>query len=336
LYNTRTKLIIGLFVLAIVSIVSALLPALINSGNVKNQTTIGTIKNQPATFTATLEIDANSTPSLTIDSLIQSSTNQPHVSCIHTVIYWNDHTELWPARVRIGSLTYTKNDGVSYFNSQSDDLNTDLFIQIHTAFLNLSNGAENSAIENTIALAANWLYNYPVGKPIDDSTQKTGLTYETELSDYNNGKLGPALCTNETIFVPARPVPSDTLTPTITAVSATPTSSLTLTRTGTFVPNWTSLPSPSRTSTPVPIRPPSTPIPIPSQTNQPTIQPTQVSTNTSTPVPTAVPTSVPTAIPTEIIPTAVPTLVPTEIIPTPVPTSVPTVVNPTALPSATP
>jgi len=229
-----------------------------------------------------------------VDPVIQPTV----VTCIHTVIYWADHTELWPSIVRIDHFTYTKDDSLAAYNKSSSDLTTDLFIQLHAAYLNLNNGSNNSTIEKTVVSAADWLFSHSNGTPINDTDKQEATKFTSDLANYNNGRLGPALCSNETLFSPATVVPSSTFT-------LTPTQTIFfVTRAATHTPTTTSMPNPPPQNIPTRTQ---TLIPTNAPTATQIVLPTLVPTVPSTPVPTIIPTAVPTPVPTEVPPTAVPT-----------------------------
>jgi hypothetical protein len=246
----------------------------------------------PPKITSSLTTHSKSTQTI---SPILGPTPQRDLTakCVHSVIYWSDHSEAWPINVIIGNITYTKEEEIAFYKTPIKDLNDYLFIQMTTAFLNFNNGSLSNGVEKTITDAAFWLENHPSGSKINESTRQTGNFLGVTLADYNNGKLGPALCANEPTSVPFKEIPSPTPTNTSTA---------TITRLPTRTASDTPKPEPSRpqgppastaTSTNIPpqptktlsLKPTDTPLPPPTETLPPESSPTPI------PLPTPAPTT---------------------------------------------
>jgi hypothetical protein len=267
----RTKLLVGLVLLAVVVIASVALSILL--GSFENKGITNTVPWTPRpTITTTKEIIMLSKPSPTIDDPERPTlVVDPAINCTRSEMYWGNHTDVWPSKVTIGNLTYTKDEVTEIFDNQSGDVAAGLFVQLHTAFLNSVSGADYSAVYQTILDAANWIRINHVGSEISEIDQENGISFEKILADYNEGRLGPGSC-------PAEPTPSPapaTLTPTMTA---TPTVVLYTPRSPTATQESGKPHNPSKKPNPSP---------------RPTSQPTKKPDDTSVPPPTKAPTSVP-------------------------------------------
>jgi hypothetical protein len=225
--------------------------------------------------------------------------------CTHTADYWTFHTDVWPAQVIIGNLTYTKDAIIAVYSNQTRDVAANLFIQLNAAFLNFLNAADTTVVETTIVDAANWLNDHPGGSTISASDQQAAKALEITLANYNNGKIGPGLCAGEPTPVVVETTTTPTPTPTPTPTSTLPTGFSRPTKTPTNIPG-PGHPKPNNTSVPTsrPTNPPSqsTATPLPALTDTsipPTAHPTSAPTATSNPLPTPAPTSnpLPTPVP---------------------------------------
>jgi hypothetical protein len=274
------------------------------------------------TPTATLVITKEPTATAT-GAHGQSPGSVGSATCTYPAPYWADHLEAWPAQVVIANLTYSKQQVVSA-STISDNVPGSLLIQLNSAYLNLLNGADTTHVADTINSSANWLASHPGGSAISDTDLQAAVALGIILENFNNGKLGPGLCTD----APVQASPADSPTPGPSAtpgVSQTPTRTLTPTRTPiptrTLIPSRTVFPS----GTAVPSDTAAPPLPIYTQEATSTRQPNPQRPR-STPKPTTAPTSIP-------IPTTAPTSIP---IPTTAPTSIPAPTQPPPLPTPAP
>lgn len=285
--SSRGKIIVVIIVLAIVIAVSTILPSLLST-NVRKSSNSEPWES-PTSVIQSPSVQATKTSQIeTKTKVVRSATavppTNPALSCIHSVIYWADHSDNWPKSVNINNLSYTRSEIIEVFDRPSEDLSANLLIQLHAAYLNLRNGARNNNVEKVVADAANWIVLHPVDNDIVDSSQQAGIDFETILIDFNNGKLGPGLCENETIYTSNKE--------SLFSTAELPTETIVFT--ATYWPTRI----PTRTKTPEP-PPPRRPNP-PTATRQPTLVPTQI--------PTAIPTKpvVVTATPEPILPTPAP------------------------------
>ncbi len=290
--GTRKKLLVGLITLALVLIANVVLWSVLSSyeyQGIANTDPWTPIPSLTQTATIVTEIpqptqtsNLNSNPTSTID---------PAKNCTHSTAYWSNHPDVWPSKVIIGNYSYTKDEATAIFETNSNDVASALFIQLHTAFLNVVSGAEYNEVNQTIIDASNWLGLHPVGSEFNQTDEQAGLNLGITLFDYNAGKLGPGPCADDVTPVPEQPTASPTTT------EAAPTATYRIARTATASEDSNgSHPHapPKKTSTPV----------------RPTDAPTQPPP-TSEPPPTPAPTSIPPK------PTPAPTRPPE---PTPAPT----------------
>lgn len=128
--------------------------------------------------------------------------------CTLTIGYWKTHagfTGRNPNRVSqylpisLGSTTVntaTEAVNILSFQGQASNGINKLMAQLLGAKLNIANGADGSAVADTIAAADAFLTTY---HPSDWSTltkaqQKQVLQWMTTLDNYNNGLIGPGHC----------------------------------------------------------------------------------------------------------------------------------------------
>ena len=232
--SPRFKLFVILGSLAAVLLVSVVLSRGIGANG-----SSGIGKNGPwtpiPTATATRPVRNQAEPTPTAAS---SPTPAPEgvstTNCTLPLSYWAAHTETWPAIVKIGDFTYTKEQAVATSN-QSGDAAADLFVQLNAAFLNTMSGADYRQVSETILAAASWLKSNPVGGQISPSDQETAHRLRTTLADYNDGNLGPGRCLNEPTPLPSELAATQAATQT-PAVSETPATTETPTVTPTPTP----------------------------------------------------------------------------------------------------
>jgi len=121
-------------------------------------------------------------------------------SCTYTLGYWKTHPEAWPVEeIPIGGVTYTKTQAVEVLETQPrGDATYLLAHQLIAAKLNISNGADPSAVETTIAEADTWLVEHPLGSKPKGPERQEGIALAQTLDDYNKGAIGPGHCDDQT------------------------------------------------------------------------------------------------------------------------------------------
>jgi hypothetical protein len=229
---------------------------------------------------------------------------QVAADCTYPISYWKEHPELYPPQMVIGGVVYTERELEALLSDDDENPIQQIRAQLAVAFLNISDGADQSVIEATIFDAYEWLVNHPAGSQITDDDQETGRRLFNLLESYNLGLAGvkpceatieltktetstvtetPTLLLSSTPGQTTTPTASETPTPTSlltmpigTVRSATPTPILTTGVPG--HPTFTASPpvvittvAPSPTRTPPPITPTFTQPPLPTIT--PTVPP---------------------------------------------------------------
>ena len=223
--------------------------------------------------------------------------------CVHSAVYWSNHTENWPAQLMIGNITFSKEEGITVFKAPIKDVYGYLFIQMTAAYLNNINASPSNNVKKTITDAATWLRIHPAVSELIESDRQTGISLGMTLADFNNGKLDPGLCAEDptdvpfTAFLimtstrtPAR-IPSNTQKPQQTQTKNQPASTATKTN-GPIQPTTTSSLKPTDTLAPPPTQtlpPESSPTPIPLPTAALTLTQTVAPVASSTPAPPPAP-----------------------------------------------
>ncbi len=178
--------------------------------------------------------------------------------CTSPVAYWEEHAELYPAKLVISGQEYAASELKQVLEGQKGDLASRLQAQLTAAYLNISSGADQSYIETTIFEAYSWLVGHPAGSEVSADEESVGLRLYNLLEAYNQGLTG---------VDPCMPITS----PIIGEASEEPTVTVT------FTASPTTKPAPSETE--LPTNPPSTlPIPtvsVPTHTATPTREPTR-------------------------------------------------------------
>lgn len=136
-------------------------------------------------------------------------------NCTFPIEYWQNQPEQWPAQIAIGGKLYTKEDAFQVFTVPDPDPQTLLVRQVYTALLNILNGANPTAIEETLGQANQWLDDNPREQELSEFTRREGLFTAQILSYYNDGEIGPGPCP-ETEYLTAYEA-SSTSTPNPTA-----------------------------------------------------------------------------------------------------------------------
>jgi len=122
---------------------------------------------------------------------------KPGHNCSYTQGYWKNHPDVWPLQsLTLGAVSYSKSQLLQILNrpAQGNGLVT-LGHQLIAAKLNIANGADPSAVQQTVIGADNMigaLVAPPIGNGYLLPGQTSGLT-ET-LTQYNEGTIGPGHC----------------------------------------------------------------------------------------------------------------------------------------------
>jgi hypothetical protein len=236
-------------------------------------------------------------------------------NCVHSIAYWKEHAEAYPAQLVIGEQVYQAGEIRSIFTNAASDPWDELQAQLVGAYLNIRWGADQSYIQPILFEAYGWLVAHPQGSELAEDEKEDATRLDNLLQAYNQGVSGVAACepmieVDETIASSKTAISSATLTssPSSTAtISEAPTSSeISPTTTDFYIP-------PTSTTQPTSIPP----VQYPTNTKAPptnTQPPPEIPTNTQPPQPTiptntTAPTSPPTKPPTLTpAPTEAPTL----------------------------
>jgi hypothetical protein len=120
-------------------------------------------------------------------------------SCTYTQGYWRTHPDAWPVTsLTLGTVTYQAAQLMAILENpaQSNGL-VILAHQLIAAKLNIANGADPTAIQQTVIDADNMIAGLvvpPIGNGYLPPAQTSQLT-ET-LTQYNEGTIGPGHCDN--------------------------------------------------------------------------------------------------------------------------------------------
>ena len=129
--------------------------------------------------------------------------------CSLTQGFWKNHEQAWPVEeLTLGGTTYTKTQLLAILRTPPrGDATYILIDQLIAAKLSVANGADPTAIADTIVAADAWLAANPLGSKPTGAVRDAGVALAALLDDYNNGVTGPGHC------VEASPSPSPTPTP---------------------------------------------------------------------------------------------------------------------------
>jgi hypothetical protein len=133
-----------------------------------------------------------SLPAASVSACTPSGTGTPG--------YWKNHPEAWPEEtITIGGVTYSKTDAITKMSTPGKgDKTYTLFRALVAAKLNRKVGNASWCIDETIALATEWLKKYPLGTDVKASSKpwqggekpwQQGESLYLMLDDYNNGLL---------------------------------------------------------------------------------------------------------------------------------------------------
>ena len=230
-------------------------------------------------------------------TLAPSATPAPvDEKCTRSAVYWAYHPESWPYQVVVGNFTYTRDQAVVLFSSQSRDIPWVLFIQFHAAILNYLSGTNPGAIEQVLLDASTWIGTHPFGGSVSEEDLLAAQPLAKALEDYNNGVTGPALCQDDPsllgMTIEGAPIP--TLAGASPTVMTAPGETQTLEPTATAAVFFTNTP-----------RPPG-PYPTATNTQHPTKRPPRRTSTSPPPTNTQPPPPEPTNTPKPPTPTSPP------------------------------
>jgi len=116
--------------------------------------------------------------------------------CSLTQGFWKNHEEAWPvAELILGGTTYTQTQLLAILGTPPrGDATYILIHQLIAAKLNIANGADPTAIADTVVAADAWLAAHPLGSKPTGADREVGLALAALLDDYNNGVTGPGHC----------------------------------------------------------------------------------------------------------------------------------------------
>jgi hypothetical protein len=120
-------------------------------------------------------------------------------SCTYSQGYWRNHPDAWPVTsLTLGTVTYQAAELMAILDNPAQG--NGLVILVHQLIatkLNIANGADPSAVDQTVTDADNMigaLVVPPIGNGYLAPGQTSDLT-ET-LTEYNEGTIGPGHCNN--------------------------------------------------------------------------------------------------------------------------------------------
>jgi len=222
-------------------------------------------------------------------------------NCVRDISSWLSHQDSWPfEEIRIANRSFSKAEVVLIIGSSTQDPVQLVLGQLFVYTLNIQNVTDHSLDMEVIVDAHKWLNDHPAGGVVTEQDQELAYELVHVLSEFNQGILGPGLCSEMTDTPAPTPTPTPTQTeiPTVTSTAtATPTKVVTLPPEF-YTPVPDGRPKPDKTKPPrEPTEPPPEPTeppPEPTEPPPPPVEPTQQ------PPPTAVPTKIelPTAAPT--------------------------------------
>lgn len=118
-------------------------------------------------------------------------------SCTYSQGYWRNHPNAWPVTsLTLGAVTYQAAELMAILDNPARGNGLVILAhQLIAAKLNIANGADPSAVQQTITNADNMIATL-VAPPIGDGylpPAQTGDLTET-LTEYNEGTIGPGHC----------------------------------------------------------------------------------------------------------------------------------------------
>jgi hypothetical protein len=120
-------------------------------------------------------------------------------SCTYTQGYWRNHPDAWPVTsLTIGTVSYQAAELMAVLDNPARGNGLVMLAhQLIAAKLNIANGADPSAVQQTITDADNMIGGLVV-PPIGNgylAPDETGNLTET-VTEYNEGTIGPGHCNN--------------------------------------------------------------------------------------------------------------------------------------------
>jgi hypothetical protein len=130
------------------------------------------------------------------DTTTKPSCPPPPSNCTYTQGYWKNHPEDWPVmQLTLGGVTYSQSELLDILDTPPQgDATYILAHQLIAAKLNVANGADDSAVADTIGNADAWLVANPLGSGPGGSARDEGIGYSDTLAAYNEGVIGPGHC----------------------------------------------------------------------------------------------------------------------------------------------
>jgi hypothetical protein len=118
-------------------------------------------------------------------------------SCTYSQGYWRNHPDVWPVTsLTLGTVTYQAGELMAILDNPARGNGLVILAhQLIAAKLNIANGADPSAVQQTVTDADNMIGALVV-PPIGDgylAPGQTGSLTET-LTEYNEGTIGPGHC----------------------------------------------------------------------------------------------------------------------------------------------
>ncbi len=238
------------------------------------------------------------TPSETATATL-TVTPPPGHNCTLSSGYWSQHPEIWPSdTVEIAGQTITKQTALEIMVMvPKSDVTLKLARELISAKINLLQGADPTAIQEVILEADYFLTIFPIGSDPPNPDRRLGVTLGDTLEQFNNGMIGPGLCTEDNLSAESfEPILDE---PVENPLTATPTSTpeepeIPAEITSTITPTQELSPTPEATYT-------LTPAPTNTGTPEPIIEPTNTETETQPP---PEPTETETEPPSEAPPTS--------------------------------
>jgi hypothetical protein len=121
----------------------------------------------------------------------------PGQNCTYTQGYWKNHSDIWPLQsLTLGAVSYNASQLLQILNrpAQGNGLVT-LAHQLIAAKLNIANGADPTAVQQSVIAADNMIGGLivpPIGSGYLSPGQTSQLT--DSLTQYNEGTVGPGHC----------------------------------------------------------------------------------------------------------------------------------------------
>jgi hypothetical protein len=244
------------------------------------------------------------TPTSTLISLTSTPGPPPRQNCARPADYWMSHPQKWQYEALVvGGKNYTEQDAMQYFQIGKQQPFDFIYSQIFATANNILSGSDVEAIASTLKQLDQWLISHPEGSTVTTNEFQVGVQMARQLEQYNEGRIGPGLCSDITSVATVEVVSIlYTTTPTQGLVTSTPAMIITSTPTlpnrplPTYTPTPTLRPvrksgggGPTSTQPSTSAPPTATKAPPPTNTKAPTKLPTPTSPPLATPVPTKPP-----------------------------------------------